>query len=156
MEKINNLLKDFYIKIAIFCAYQERTQKEVRDKLYSYGLSTDSVEYLISCLIEENFINEERFARVYAGSKFRVKKWGRIKVLQALKRKGLSSYCIEVAMKEIEEDDYQKALEEVIEKKSALLKESNPYVFKNKLFQYALSKGYESDLIWEVINRLIK
>jgi regulatory protein len=156
MEKINNLLKDFYIKIANFCAYQERTQKEVRDKLYGYGLSADSVEYLISCLIEENFINEERFAKVYAGSKFRVKKWGRIKVLQALKQKGLSSYCIEVAMKEIEDDDYQKALEEIIEKKASLLKETNSYIFKNKLAQYALTKGYESDLVWELINRLVK
>src|ERR1700740_1004357 len=89
--------KEILIKISAFCAYQERTQKEVRDKLYAFELNKDTAEAIIVKLIEENFINEERFAKVYAGGKFRIKKWGRRKIEEALKQKEISDYCIRQA-----------------------------------------------------------
>ena len=88
-----------FVKIASFCAYQERTQQEVRVKLYEYGIKTDEVEVIIVKLIEDNFLNEERFAKVYAGGKFRIKKWGRLKISRALEMKELSSYCIKSGLK---------------------------------------------------------
>src|SRR4051812_72479 len=111
------------IRTSSFCAYQERTQQEVRDKLYGYGLHKDMAEELISKLISENFINEERFAKTYAGGKFRIKKWGRIKIKEALKAKGISEYCIKKGLLEIDPTEYTSALLSLIEKKSEKEKE---------------------------------
>src|SRR5437016_5381296 len=94
-----------------FCAYQERSQQEVRDKLYELGLHKKDVEPIISQLVIEGFINEERFAIAYAGGKFRIKQWGRIKIRLALQQKSVSEYCINKALKEINNRDYQKTLE---------------------------------------------
>jgi len=139
------------LKAANFCAYQERTQKEVRDKLYELGQSTDDVEEIISWLITENYLNEERFAKAFVGGKFRIKKWGRNKILQELKARNISPYCIKKGMLEIDEEGYHQNLLSLLEKKSAELKEKNPLVRNHKLSQYLLSKGYESELIWEVL-----
>ncbi len=144
--------KEILMKISAFCAYQERTQQEVRDKLYGYGLQKDSVEALIVRLIGENFINEERFARTYAGGKFRIKSWGRKKIQEGLKQKNISEYCIRQAMKEIPEKEYLARLRELIEKRSAKEQESNEYKRKYKIAQYVISKGYEADLVWEMLN----
>ena len=138
-------------KIAKFCAYQERTQQEVRDKLYAYGLYGDEVEDLICTLIEENFINEERFAKAYAGGKFRLKKWGRIKIERGLKEKGISKYCIQQGLKEIEEETYQQTLEELLAKKYPQIKGENSYIRKSKLANFAIAKGYETYLVWQII-----
>lgn len=148
--------KEAFTKICNFCAYQERTQQEVRDKLYSFGLYQDEVEHLICDLIEENFINEERFAKLYAGSKFRTKKWGRIKILQNLKQKGISDYCIRSGMKEIEADDYAQTLENVLLKKYPGINGATEYIRKQKLARYAMSRGFEAELIWSKIKEVIK
>ncbi len=87
-------------KIAHYCAYQERCQQEVRSKLYQYGLYKNQVEETLAWLITEGYLNEERFAKTFAGGKFRVKKWGKLKIEQALKQKQLSSYCIRKGMAE--------------------------------------------------------
>jgi regulatory protein len=144
------------LKAASFCAYQERTQQEVRDKLYEYGLYGDEVEEIISYLITENYINEERFAQSYARGKFRLKKWGRLKVRQGLKQHGLSDYCIRMGMKEIDEEEYDKTLSDLLEKKHTQLKEPNPLKKKQKLVAYALSKGYENDIVWTKVNELVR
>lgn len=133
------------IKIANFCVYQERTQAEVRSKLASWGVWGDEAEELISFLITENYLNEERFAKIYAGSKFRVNRWGRRKILAALKAKGLSSYCVQVGMKEINPDDYWDALVNELGKRS----KENTLSEKQRVFRALLAKGYESDLIGE-------
>lgn len=144
------------IKIAKFCAYQERTQQEVRDKLYGYGLYSNEVEDLICHLIEENFVNEERFAKAFAGGKFRIKKWGKKKILYALKQKGLSAYCIKKGMEEIDETDYQTTLLNLLEKKLEQIETNSAQEKKTKLARYAIQKGYESALVWEKIKELIK
>src|ERR1017187_9401155 len=94
------------IKAQLFCAYQERCQQEMRDKLYSWGLYPDAVENIIAGLITGNYLNEERFAKSYAGGKFRIKKWGRIKIKIELKKRKISEYCIKRAMEEINNRDY--------------------------------------------------
>src|SRR5487761_1922976 len=93
-------------RIRHYCAYQERCHAEVKDKLYSFGLHKNEVEPILSELVSENFLNEERFAIQYAGGKFRIKHWGKIKIKQGLQQKQVSAYCIKKALKEIDEDDY--------------------------------------------------
>lgn len=138
-----------------YCAFQERAQQEVRDKLYSWGLYSQDVEATISQLIEDNFLNEERFARAYARGKFKMKGWGKIKIKQGLKLKKISSPLIRIALTEIDAGEYFACLEALITKKNQLIQEDNHYKRKNKLFQYALGRGYESNLITEVIGNTI-
>lgn len=140
-----------FVKIASFCAYQERTQQEVRLKLYEYGIKTDEVEVIIVKLIEDNFLNEERFAKAFAGGKFRVKKWGRNKIIRELEMRNLSSYCIKSGLKEIEEEDYLDTIHQIIAKKSDEISLKNPYQKTYKIAQYLISRGFESDLVWEVL-----
>ena len=147
----NTSKNDIYLRASAFCAYQERTQQEVRDKLYGEGLIMDEIEEIIVRLIQENFLNEERFAKAYAGGKFRMKKWGRRKIRNGLKLRGLSDYCIRKGMGEIEEEDYLRTLQELILKKSGEIKEKNPLIRRNKLSRYLIGKGYEPELVWEKI-----
>jgi regulatory protein len=134
-----------------YCAYQERSQQEVREKLYEWGMYPKGVENVIMHLIDGNFLNEERFANAYTIGKFRQKGWGRIKIKQGLKLKKVSDPLIKKALKSINEDDYWQMLKKVIEKKDALLTEKAPYKRKYKLHQYALSRGFENDLISDVL-----
>ena len=138
-------------KAADFCAYQERSQQEVRDKLYSYGLHQDEVEEALSELIVQGFINEERFAKAYAGGKFRVKKWGRNKIVRELKMRDISSYCITKALEEIPEDDYESTLKALLAKKNKLIRDKNHYTRKAKLAKYAIGKGFESAMVWDLL-----
>ncbi len=143
--------KEALIKISGFCSYQERTHQEVRDKLYGFGLNKDAVETIIVKLIQENFLNEERFAKAYAGGKFRIKDWGRRKIQEALKQKGVSEYCIHLAMKEIPEDDYLKTINELIEKRELKETEKNIYKRKHKIAKYLIGKGFEGNLVWDIL-----
>lgn len=142
-------------KIKQYCAYQERCHAEVRDKLYSYGLYKKELEPIISLLITENYLNEERFAIMYAGGKFRMNQWGKIKIKQALKGKQVSDYCIKKALKEIDEMLYQKTFQKLTEQKLKTIKsEKNIFVKKRKLQNYLLQKGYESSMISEEVLKI--
>lgn len=143
-------------KVMAYCAYQERSQQQLRDKLYEYGLTPDEVENLIAELIGDNFINEERFAKAYAGGKFRIKKWGRNKIRQGLKLHKISDYCLRKGMTEIDPDEYYDTLKELIRKKAAGLREKDPFTLKTKLARYAIGKGYEQDLVWDAINETME
>lgn len=139
------------VKAAKYCAYQERTQQEVRNKLYSYGLYSDAVEEVLSELISEGFVNEERFAQAFARGKFRSNKWGRVKIELGLRQKGLSDYCIRSGLVEISEADYRETLQSLIQKKWNSLEKEDIYARKHKTARYALGKGYESALIWKIL-----
>ena len=143
-------------KIYRYCAYQERSHKEVRDKLYEYGLYRDEVEEVLAALITEGFLNEERFAKAFAGGKFRMQRWGRIKILNELEARGLTSNCIKIGMKEIEDADYIKTLREILERKLNQLDEENAFVKRDKLARYAIQKGFEPDLVWPEVKSLVK
>lgn len=148
---MTDLVKDALNKAAMFCAYQERTQQEVRDRLKEWGVLGDDAEEVISELIQQNYLNEERFAKSFAGGKFRVKRWGKRKIKQHLQQRGISGYNLDQAMKEISTDDYRDTLTELLTKKRQTLRDDNPLVVKQKLVRYALSKGYESELIFAVL-----
>jgi regulatory protein len=142
-----------YKKAETYCAYQERCQQEVRNKLYEWGLWPDAVEKIIAQLITENFLNEERFAKAYAGGKFRIKKWGRLKIKIELKKRRITDYCLKAAMSEIDDDDYTAALKQIIEKRLSQLKGKKQLQFQNAA-RYAISRGYEGDLVWDLIKTL--
>jgi regulatory protein len=147
-------IKQAFVKAARFCAYQERTQQEVREKLREWRMYGDEAEEVICLLIQDNFINEERFAQAFAGGKFRIKKWGKVKIEYALRQKGLSEYCIRKGLAEIDDESYQKTIEDLLQKKFSLIEAENIYERKNKLAQYAIGKGYESELVWTNIKEL--
>lgn len=135
-----------------FCAYQERCQQELRDKLYEWGMWPEAVENIIVSLIENDFLNEERFAIAYARGKFRIKQWGKNKIKQALKFKKVSDYCIKKGLSEINADDYMATIKVVIQKQEIKIKESNPLKKKFKIAQYLVGRGFEQDLVWDVLN----
>lgn len=131
-----------------YCAYQERCHSEVKEKLYGFGLRKTDVEELLTQLIDEDYLNEERFAIQFAGGKFRMKHWGRVKIKYELKQKQVSPYCIKKAVTAIDEDIYIKTLQKLAtEKLNSLRSETNQFIRKRKLQDYLLQKGYESDLI---------
>ncbi len=134
-----------------YCAYQERAQQEVRDKLYEWGQHANAVENIIVRLIGDNFLNEERFAKAYAQGKFKQKGWGRLKIKQGLKFKQVPDVLIKKALQTIADDDYLLTLNKILSKKAGTLSESEPYKRRYKLQQYAISRGYESDLIFDVL-----
>jgi len=139
-------------KIGQFCAYQERNHKEVKEKLYSYGLYKDQVEELISKLIQESFLNEERYAIAYAGGKFRAKDWGKNKIKYGLKQHQVSDYCIKKALKTIDDEEYVKTLQKLyVAKEKTLKSEKNIFIKKRKIQQYLMQKVYEVSLINELL-----
>ncbi len=149
-------MKAAKVKVGNYCAYQERTHQEVRDKLYSLGLFRDEVEEVLTELISEDFVSEERFARTYASGKFRLKHWGKRKIIYALKQKKISTYCIDQALKEIPDDEYEHAVISLIEKKQSMLPEKDDFVVKSKIAKYLVGKGFESELVWTLIDRHLK
>lgn len=134
-----------------YCAYQERSHREVKDKLYGFGLSTDDVEEIVSKLITDGFINEERFARALAGGKFRMKKWGRVKIESELNSHGVSKRSVTLGLSEINSQDYRKTLVALLKKKMSALQEPNMFKKRDKAARFAIGKGYESELVWEII-----
>lgn len=144
--------KSAKVKIEQYCAYQERSQQEVRDKLYDMGLHKDDVENIITDLISENFLNEERFAIAFARGKFRIKQWGKIKIKQHLKQKKVSDYCIKKALALIDADEYEKTIKHLLNKKDRESKEKDAYIKKQKTLRYLISRGFESDIVINLIN----
>lgn len=142
-------------RIQQYCAYQERCHQEVRSRLFEYGLSGNDAEEIITELITEGFLNEERYARTFAGGKFRIKKWGRIKIVQGLESKGVSSYCIRSALKEIDNEDYDQTLHTLLGKKNEEIAVTNVYVRRDRLSKYAIQRGYEPELVWKILRVMI-
>lgn len=136
-----------------YCAYRERCHKEVEKKLWEWGFDSSTSGEVIVTLIEENFLNEERFAKAYARGKFKYNQWGRIKIRLGLKERGISNYLCEAALKEINETEYLQCLATLLEKKQKLLKEKNHSIRNKKIYQYLLSKGFEPELIWQEIKK---
>lgn len=142
--------------IYIYCNYQPRSHQETRNKLYELGCKTPEVEELLAELIEKGLLNEEQYARAIARGKFRMKQWGRLKIIQQLKLQKVSDYCIKKAMTEIDPNEYYETLKKLTEKKWAELKSEKMLpIKKNKTFRYMAQKGYESSLITEAINEII-
>jgi len=138
-----------------YCGYQERNHSEVKEKLYSFGLWKKDVEEIISTLIEENYLNEERYAIAFAGGKFRMKHWGRTKIKYELQQKNISAYCIKKAIKEINDEDYQKTFSKLAAERWASLKsEKNIFIKKRKTQDYLLQKGFEYEMINDFFKKM--
>lgn len=143
-------------KVKHYCAYQERCHSEVKEKLYNFGLRKHDVELLMSQLIEEDYLNEERFAKLFAGSKFRTKQWGRVKVKYELKQKQVGDYIIKKAMQEIDDEVYVKTLQQLATKKWNSLKAEQYINRQVKTQNYLMQKGYEADLVSKAIQQIRK
>ena len=127
---------------------------EVSMKLKSWGLIQEAIDLLIIELIQFNFLNEERYARSFARGKFRIKKWGKLKIRMALKKREVNFKCIDIAMLEIDDKTYLNTLKELLQKKNDILKETNSYKRKMKLIRYLVNRGYEYDLIHDALVEL--
>ena len=139
-------LKEALQKIKAFCAYQERCHLDVKEKLLDFSLSVNEVDEIIAVLIEENYLNEERFAAMFAGGKFRIKQWGRVKISYELKLKQISAINIKKALAQIDEDDYLKTLTKEYE----IYLSKQKGIIQNKKFKtlkYLQAKGFEVDVI---------
>lgn len=146
------------LKAAIlhYCKYQERCHSEVRNKLYELGCTTPEVEQELTTLIESGILNEERFARAFAGGKFRMKQWGKEKIKQQLKLRKISDYCIKKALTEIDGDDYEKVLKKLTEKKVAEIKgDRSKLSRKAKLYRFLIQKGFERDIVSDIVSAYI-
>ncbi len=148
-------VKEATLKLAQFCAYRDRSHKEVEEKLKSLRMIPVACEQIIMKLMLEGFLNEERFARSFVRGKFRIKKWGRNKIKRELKIREISAPIIKLAFTEIDEEIYISILQELAEKKLNLINDVNPMKRKKKLISYLLQKGYEPQLIYDVSNALI-
>jgi regulatory protein len=140
------------MKLRQYCAYQERSHTEVVQKLWELGVMRSEHDAIVASLIEDDYLNEERFAKAFVGGKFRMKDWGRKKIYYGLKEKGIGDYLIKRAMKEIDEDVYRKTLADLAQKKFDSLKDEQYLLRKKKTTDFLLQKGYEPELISAVIN----
>ncbi|REG89133.1 regulatory protein RecX [Winogradskyella sediminis] len=139
-------------KLEHYCAYQERCHKEVRQKLRDMRMIPEAIDVIMVQLISDNFLNEERFAKAFVSGKFRIKKWGKNRLVRELKFREISKYSIDTALKEIDLDDYYSTLDDLIQKRMAQVKEPNVYKKKKKVADYLLYRGWESALVYERLN----
>lgn len=142
-------------KLEGYCAYQERCHKEVVQKLRNMNMIPEAIDEIVAQLIQENYLNEERFAQSYARGKFNIKKWGRIRITRELKFRGISKYNIKTALKEIEDDQYLITLDELSHKRLRAINETNIQKRRKKLADYLLYRGWESHLVYGKIKELL-
>ncbi|MBQ0787409.1 MAG: regulatory protein RecX [Oceanihabitans sp.] len=143
-------------KLEFYCAYQERSHKEVVTKLKDMRMIPDAIDVIVVHLIQNNFLNEERFAKAFVRGKFRIKKWGKNRLKLELKRKDITKTIIDIALKEIDADDYLETFYALAEKKAESIQEPNSYKKKKKLADYLLYRGWESPLVYDVVHTLIE
>jgi regulatory protein len=139
-------------KMQNFCAFQERTIQDVRTKLTEMNLQEKVADRIIAELLRDNYLNEERYAKVFAGSKFRMNKWGKNKIIAALQQKEVPDIYIQMGLMEIDEKEYVSALTRLIVSKNKEITDNDPLVRKRKIAKYLISKGFESRLVWDIMN----
>lgn len=143
-------------KLERYCMYQERCHFEVVQKLKGMRMIPQAIDHIVTHLITENFLNEERFARSFARGKFTIKKWGKKRIVGELKQRHISQYNIKAALTEIDDDLYQKTFDELAKKRLSQINEKNTQIRKRKLADYLLYRGWESHLVYPKINELIQ
>ncbi|WP_076546429.1 regulatory protein RecX [Maribacter ulvicola] len=158
---MNQKLKGYTVqeatkKIESYCAYQDRCHKEVVSKLKDMGMIPLVVDTIIAQLIEDRFLNEERFAKSFARGKFNIKKWGKNRIVRELKFRDISKYNITTALKEIEPEAYLTTLDDLAHKRLQQITETNIQKRRKKLADYLLYRGWESHLVYEKLQELIK
>jgi regulatory protein len=139
-------------KMAKYCAYQERCVKDVRDKLKTFDLPQKEKDKIIDYLVDNRFVNDERFARSFVRGKINQSGWGINKIRFHLIQKGIAKDIIDEALTQTDEDLYRQRLIDILKTKSKTVKAENDFERKRKLAAYAMQKGFEGSLVWEVIN----
>ena len=143
-------------KLENYCVYQDRCHKEVEQKMREYNLIPEVKEMILLSLLKDNFLNEERFAKSFARGKFRIKQWGKERIIRELKFKEISAYNIKTGLKEIDDDEYLETLYKITKNRNELIKETNRFKKKKKLTDFLMRKGYETSLIYKVVNEIIR
>lgn len=154
MKKKSFTVHEIKRKLEHYCAYQDRCHKEVEQKMRAFNLIPEAQEMILLSLLKDNFLNEERFAKSFARGKFRIKNWGKQRIVRELKFRAISAYNINTALKEINEEDYLKTIYSITENRNNIIKEVNTYKRKQKLIDFLMRKGYESDLIFKTVNEI--
>ncbi|WP_027138229.1 regulatory protein RecX [Gaetbulibacter saemankumensis] len=155
-QKTTFTLDEAIQKLEYYCAYQERCHQEVVKKLEGMHMIPEAIDVVVVHLIENNFLNESRFAQTFVSGKFRIKHWGRRRINVELKRRGLSTVIINQALNTIDEFEYLNLFSELAERKVASIRETNILKKKKKFVDYFLYRGWESHLVYSKANELIK
>jgi regulatory protein len=142
-------------KLENYCVYQDRCHKEVEQKMWDYGMIPEVKEVILLSLMKDNFLNEERFSKSFARGKFRIKNWGKQRIIRELKFKNISAYNIKTALKEIDEEEYIKTIYKITENRNEVISEPNIYKRKKKLIDFLMRKGFENELIFKVIAEVV-
>ena len=156
-EMMNDKIYDLKIvkeRIRHYCAVMDRCQFQVINKLKSYGVSNALIDEILIELIQNKYVDEERFARSFSSGKFKIKRWGRKKIAFELSKLKVPKSCIELAMTEIDDADYMDTITHLTHKKYNLLNDKNTFIRKKKVVDYMLRKGFESDIVWSSVHKL--
>lgn len=152
MQKKVFTIEEIKRKMERYCIYQDRCHQEVEKKLKEFSLIALAKEEILLHLMEHDFLNETRFAQSYARGKFRIKKYGKQRIILELKRRDITAYNIKKALNEIDDEVYRTTAFEIAAKKSQYLTEKNPFKKRKKIFEHMVRKGYEYDLINEALD----
>ena len=142
-------------KMQNYCSYQERSFFDVKNKLISWNVQEKIMDKIISKLVDQDYLNEERYAKAFTGGKFRINKWGKNKIINELHKKQIPDIYIQIGINEIDDNEYFNTLKEIISKKDANLKIANQEKRTQKLANYAISKGYDRGIVWKILNQTI-
>ena len=154
-SKKSYTVQEIQQKIAQYCVYQDRCHKEVEEKIKSFDLIPEAREMILLNLMKDNFLNEERFAKSFARGKFRIKHWGKNRIVNELKMRDISPYNIKTALKEIDDKEYINTIYKITENRNNVISETNHYKRKKKLIDLLLRKGFETDLIFKTIEDVL-
>ena len=154
-SKKSYTVQEIQQKIAQYCVYQDRCHKEVEEKIKSFDLIPEAREMILLNLMKDNFLNEERFAKSFARGKFRIKHWGKNRIVNELKMRDISPYNIKTALKEIDDNEYINTIYKITENRNNVISETNHYKRKKKLIDFLLRKGFETDLIFKTIDDVL-
>ena len=155
MKKTVTSVEEIKRKLERYCIYQDRCHYEVEKKLNEYSLIPQAKDAVLLHLLEHNFLNEERFSKSFARGKFRIKKWGKSRIIRELKLRKISEYNIKTALKEIDEKEYIETLYSLVEKKNESVRETNIFKRKKKVVDFLRYRGFEINLIYEAVNELV-
>ena len=154
-EKKSFTVDEIKRKLENYCVYQDRCHKEIEQKMWDYQLIPEAKEMILLSLMKDNFLNEERFAKSYARGKFRIKSWGKPRIVRELKFRDISAYNIKTALKEIDETEYIKTIYRITENRNNVISEPNIYKRKKKLTDFLMRKGFENELIFKVVGEVV-
>lgn len=143
-------------KLEGYCTYQDRCHKDVVSKLRVMRMIPEVIDHIVTHLIQENYLNEERFAKSFASGKFKIKNWGRVRITGELKQRNITRYNINIALKEIDDSTYLETFDALANKRLKAIKETNIQNRKRKLADYLLYRGWESHLVYSKVQELIK